>query len=178
MKNTSLILALSISVLAGCASSSAQTPTALELLSQKVAAKTKGLTAEQSKQFTPKPAPYPVAEPSAVYSSATKQDLDAVHPIFKVDRLPLGVLKWTKAQDRDGDPVIGYEIQRDSSWPMNTTFRVPAEETTFPFNAGGDAGMINPVAGEYWRVRAVFKSGARSSWVPSQTFPEHFSTSY
>lgn len=154
-------------VLTGCAQSSAQTP--LGAVPPRIAAK--------ARAFTPVPAPYPVAEPSAVYSSSDPQDIARIPKVFKVDRLALGLLKWTAAEDRPNDPVVGYEIQRDSGNPVNLIYTVPAPTTEFPFTAGM-GGMINTIAGEFWRVRAVFASAARSAWVPSQTFLEHISTSY
>lgn len=134
------------------------------------------VTAPVAAEFVPVPAPYPVAEPSAIYSSVSPESVAQVPAVLKVDRLPVGLLKWTAAADLPGDPVVGYEVQADSGKPFNRIYAVTG--TTFPFTVGGDAGMLNAVGDEYWKVRAVFASGARSPWAISQTFPERFTRVY
>lgn len=121
--------------------------------------------------------PASVTLPTNVHTSIAPADLAKVPAVLKADRYAIGLLKWSPAIGTPYDAVVGYEVQRDSNDPVNLVYALPKEVTEFPFNAGM-RGMINVVALEFWRVRTVFASGARSEWAISRTFPEKVTSRY
>lgn len=110
--------------------------------------------------------------PTNIHSSVAGPDLARVPAVLKADRFAVGLLKWSAPIGSSGDPVIGYEVQRDSGWPINLIYKTTAPE--FPFNVE----MIEVSNFEFWKVRTVFASGKRSSWAISRTFPERVTTQY
>lgn len=110
--------------------------------------------------------------PTSIHSSIAPADLARVPAVLKADRYAIGLLKWTAPIANASDPVVGYEAQPVSGNPIQMIYAVTAPE--LPFNVG----MIEVVGDQYWRVRTVFRSGRRSEWNISLTFPENVTLNY
>ena len=137
------------------------------------------LATQRRQQATPFVAPQPSAieqpsatMPTSIHSSIAPADLARIPLVLKADRHAIGLLKWTAPLAAPSDPVVGYEAQPVSGNPVQTIYAITAPE--LPFNVG----MIEVVGDQYWRVRTVFRSGRRSEWNISSTFPENVTLNY
>lgn len=165
-------LKLPLAVIAALTFSGATHATTLAEIAAKLAAKRRQHAVQCTASQPPTIEKLSSTMPTTIHSSIAPADLARVPAVLKADRYAIGLLKWTAPIADPSDPVVGYEAQPVSGNPVQTIYAVTATE--LPFNVG----MIEVVSDQYWRVRTVFRSGRRSEWNISSTFPENVTQNY